>query len=127
MMITEKEFKESRAWGLSCMVNLYNCNPELVRSSEHIKKFAEKLCDFIEMKRFGEPQVVHFGDDPKVSGYSMTQLIETSLVSAHFVEETNNIYVDVFSCKYYAPKDVRKFCSKYFEASTANFKYELRI
>jgi hypothetical protein len=31
------------------------------------------------MRRYGETQVVYFGDDPRVTGFSLTQLIATSL------------------------------------------------
>ena len=32
-------------------------------------------------------------------GYTLVQLLETSNITAHFVEETNDMYLDVFSCK----------------------------
>ncbi len=75
-----------------------------------------ELCDLIEMKRFGETQVVHFGEDERVAGYSMTQLIETSLVSAHFANQSNTTYLDVFSCKLYDPQKVVDFAKAYFGA-----------
>lgn len=68
------------------------------------------------MKRFGECQVVHFGEDERVAGYSMTQLIETSLISGHFANQTNTVYLDVFSCKYFSPEKVAKFSKSFFEA-----------
>jgi hypothetical protein len=33
----------------------------------------------------------------------MYQLIETSNLSGHFVDDTKDIYFDVFSCKQYDP------------------------
>ena len=75
-----------------------------------------ELCDLIEMKRFGETQVVHFGEDEAVAGFSMTQLIETSLISAHFANKTNTTYLDVFSCKLYDPEVVANFAKTYFQA-----------
>ena len=68
------------------------------------------------MKRYGECQVVHFGDDPKVTGFSMTQLIETSLVSGHFANNTNAAYLDIFSCKWYDVRKVKQFSKRFFEA-----------
>ena len=68
------------------------------------------------MKMFGECQVIYFGDDPKVSGFSMTQLIETSLVSGHFANNTNAAYLDIFSCKWYDVKKVKVFSKKFFES-----------
>ena len=101
-------------WGLSSCIDLYECDLGLMQDAEAIREFVKQLCDLIKMKRYGETQVVHFGDDPRVNGFSMTQLIETSLVSAHFAEASRAIYLDVFSCAPYEPKDVAEFALKYF-------------
>ena len=66
------------------------------------------------MKRYGETMVIHFGEDERVSGYSMVQLIETSLISAHFANLTNTTYLDVFSCKAYDPDEVAEFSKVFF-------------
>ena len=103
-------------WGILSSIDLYGCNPEKIRDAELIKKFVAELCDLIEMKRFGETVIVHFGEDEKVAGFSMTQLIETSLISAHFANLTNTTYLDVFSCKYYDSQVVADFAKDFFDA-----------
>jgi len=50
----------------------------------------------------------------------MTQLIETSLLSAHFANDTNAAYIDIFSCKEYAPSVASAFCKKFFGAKGMN-------
>ncbi len=122
----KQSFEQNQGWGLAMGINLHSCNPEYVKSSEKIKEFVIKLCELIDMKRFGECVVVDFGEDPKVSGFSMTQLIETSLISGHFVNSTNNIYLDIFSCKYYDPETTVKFASDFFQAQDYNYYYEIR-
>ncbi len=121
------KFKEEKPWGLYTSVDLYDCNPETIRNAEKIKQFVIELCDLIKMKRFGEPVVVNFGEDPRVSGYSMTQLIETSLVSGHFANQSNAVYLDIFSCKDYPPYKAAEFCKKFFGAKemkvNTNFRY----
>lgn len=101
-------------WGIASSIDIYNCDPAKIRDAELIKRFVVELCDLIEMKRFGETQVVHFGEDEKVAGFSMVQLIETSLISAHFANLTNTAYLDVFSCKAYDPEVVRNFAQTFF-------------
>lgn len=103
-------------WGLLTSVDLYGCNPETIRNAEEIRRFVVELCDRIDMKRFGECQVVHFGQDERVAGYSMIQLIETSLISGHFANQTNAAYIDIFSCKPYDPDDVAEFTRRFFGA-----------
>ena len=109
-------------WGLLSCIDLYDCDPETIRDAEKIKKFVVELCDIIEMKRFGDTVVVHFGEDEKVAGYSMTQLIETSLISGHFANQTNTSYLDVFSCKLYDPNVVAEFAKTYFKAEGFNLQ-----
>ena len=102
-------------WGLSSCIDLYECDLSLMKDAEAIREFVSVLCDRIKMRRYGETQVVHFGDEPRVNGFSMTQLIETSLISAHFAEASRAIYLDVFSCASYDPRDVAEFALKYFK------------
>ena len=103
-------------WGLLSCIDLYDCDPKIIRDAETIKAFVVQLCDLIKMKRFGETRVIHFGEDERVAGYSMTQLIETSLISAHFANQTNTTYLDVFSCKAYDPEVVAEFAKRFFNA-----------
>jgi S-adenosylmethionine/arginine decarboxylase-like enzyme len=122
-----EEYRRSAAWGLTCSVDLKGCDPTLIRNAEAIKDFVVKLCELIEMKRYGETQVVNFGEDPRVSGFSMIQLIETSLISGHFANQTNAAYLDIFSCKCYPPKKVATFCKEFFKARSYNLNVNLRI
>ncbi|HER23817.1 MAG TPA: S-adenosylmethionine decarboxylase, partial [Candidatus Atribacteria bacterium] len=92
----KKEFFETNAWGLLTNVDLYDCNPETIRDAKAIKRYVDELCELIKMKQFGETQVVNFGEDERVAGFSMVQLIETSLISGHFANHTNNAYIDIF-------------------------------
>lgn len=114
---SEKSPYQEEIWGLLTSIDLEDCNPALIRSKASIEDFTIKLCELIKMKRFGECHVVHFGEEERVAGLSMFQLIETSSISAHFANESNRIYLDVFSCKLYDPKVVAEFTKEYFNGS----------
>ncbi|MCX6765441.1 MAG: S-adenosylmethionine decarboxylase [Candidatus Moranbacteria bacterium] len=116
--ILEKYEKEN-PWGMLTSIDLKECNPEIIRNAEKIKDFVAKLCDLIGMKRFGEIQVVHFGENQRVAGFSMTQLIETSLISGHFANQSNAVYLDIFSCGKYPPYKSAEFCKDFFQAKSA--------
>lgn len=116
MSVPERAAAE-QVWGIATAIDIYDCNPATIRDAAAIRRFVIELCDLIEMKRFGETLVVHFGEDEKVAGYSMVQLIETSLISAHFANLTNVTYLDVFSCKPYDPDVVAEFARDYFGGS----------
>ena len=119
---TTKE-NETEYWGISSSIDLYDCDLDLMNDADAIREFVKILCDRIKMKRYGETQVVFFGDEPRVQGYSMTQLIETSLISAHFANASRAIYLDVFSCALYDPEDAADFAKEYFKAS----RYEIHV
>lgn len=120
-------FEKSNApWGLLTSVDLYECAPDLIASKEKISEFTIQLCEMIEVNRFGDPIIVHFGKDEKVKGYSLVQLIETSLVSGHFAENDNSAYIDIFSCKYYNPDIAYEYCLSFFQAKRGTLKTILR-
>ena len=114
-------------WGQELQLDLRKCNPEKIRSKEVIEKFVIELCDLIKMRRYGECVIVNFGDEPRVAGYSMYQLIETSNISAHFANESNNVYLNVFSCKKFNTRVVEEFASQYFEAESSIGKVSYRL
>ena len=120
------EYEARDAWGLVSSIDLHNCHPETIRDAEKIKAFVYELCERIGMKRYGECQVVNFGEDERVAGYSMTQLIETSLISAHFANASNTTYLDVFSCKFYSPTIAAEFAKDFFGASDYTLNVALR-
>ncbi|MBN2124811.1 MAG: S-adenosylmethionine decarboxylase [Deltaproteobacteria bacterium] len=113
-------------WGMLTCIDLYGCDPDLIRDAGEIKRFVKELCDLIEMKPFGETLVVNFGEEERVAGYSMTQLIETSLISAHFANLTNTTYLDVFSCKPYDPQTVVDFATTFFKADRVKHQMVVR-
>ena len=114
------------AWGIASSIDIYGCTPETIRDADAIRRFVEELCDLIDMKRFGDTQVVHFGEDERVAGYSMVQLIETSLISAHFANQTNTVYLDVFSCKPYDAEAVEAFSKHFFGGKHSVLQVNLR-
>jgi S-adenosylmethionine/arginine decarboxylase-like enzyme len=114
---------ETEYWGVSSCIDLYECDLKLMQDADAIRKFVKLLSERIKMRRYGETQVVFFGDEPRVQGFSMTQLIETSLISAHFADASQAIYLDVFSCAPYDSEAAAKFAAEYFKAA----RYELHV
>ncbi len=122
----QDRFESSKAWGLSSSVDVYHCDPEKIRDAEHIKRYVRELCERIEMKRFQDTVVVNFGEDERVAGFSMTQLIETSLISGHFANASNAAYIDIFSCKYYEPREAAEFTLEFFGGEHYQLQVALR-
>ena len=106
-------------WGLHLTIDGSSCNPKAIRSRSTIEKFTKELVQKIDMKAFGEPQIVMFGEGNK-KGFTLVQLIETSNICAHFCEENNSMYFDLFSCKYFSKEAVEKIVHSYFQPTAMN-------
>jgi S-adenosylmethionine/arginine decarboxylase-like enzyme len=104
----------ANVWGYSLMLNCGECCKGSIRSKYLIKAFSKQLVKNIDMVAYGDPQVVHFGTGNK-AGYTLVQLIETSNITAHFVEETNSMYLDVFSCKNFDVETVESTVKQFFD------------
>ena len=119
------EFENEHIWGMETTVNLFDCDIGLITNPEKIKQFVIELCDLIDMKRFGEPVIERFGSG-ELYGYSLMQLIHTSCITAHFAEEDGRIFLNIFSCKFYSPKQAVEFAKEYFKGDKAEFLVALR-
>jgi S-adenosylmethionine decarboxylase len=97
-MAKTRKNKTTKSWGYHLIVNAGSCDSQALRSKATITAFAKQLVKDIGMVAYGPPRVVMFGEGNK-RGYTLVQLISTSNITAHFVEETNDIYLDIFSCK----------------------------
>ena len=116
-----------KIFGEELTLDLYDCNHEIVCSKEKILQYSEKLCDLIEMKRYGEPFIEHFAEHSEfAAGYSLAQMIETSLVSGHFSEFWNRAYINIFSCKTFDAQKAINFTKEFFEAKSVKCNLEIR-
>jgi S-adenosylmethionine/arginine decarboxylase-like enzyme len=113
------------SWGYHLMIDAAGCVPQSIRCSSNINAFAKRLVDKIDMVAFGDPQIVMFGSGNK-KGYTLVQLIETSNITAHFCEETNDVYIDVFSCKPFETKDVMEVVDHSFGPKRKNVQFIVR-
>lgn len=105
-------------WGFHLVADFGKCLSSSIRCPRNIISFSKTLVKEIDMVAYGEPLVKHFGEGNK-SGYTLVQLIETSNICAHFVEETDDIYLDVFSCKKFDPDTVERVVKRYFNPATS--------
>lgn len=110
-----EEYKEKKYWGMETLINLYDCDRELIKDPKHIERYIIELCEVIDMHRFGNPIIERFGAG-NLYGYSAVQLIHTSCITAHFAEESGDVYIDIFSCKAFSAKLAAKFTAEFFKA-----------
>lgn len=102
-------------WGQHLIVDAKACDP-LSFNKENIIAFTKQLVQDIDMVAYGEPILEHFAShDPDKGGYTLVQLIETSNITAHFVDANGDVYFDVFSCKPFSTDAVLLCIQRYFK------------
>jgi len=114
-----------KPWGYHLILDLAKCSASSIRCKSTIETFSKRLVRDIDMVAYGPPQVVKFGTEDKM-GYTLVQLIETSNITAHFCEETNDAYIDVFSCKPFQAQTVNKLVQEVFAPTKMRSRMVLR-
>lgn len=109
----------SEHWGYHLILDCAGCDHNSITSAENVSNFAKELVREIDMVPYGEPQVIHFGSGNK-EGFTLVQLIETSNICGHFVNENDTMYLDVFSCKPFDPTVVIEVTKKFFDFTNYN-------
>lgn len=86
-------------FGWELQLDLQYCNLEKLRSKEFLQEYVDAVVEAIGMKKFGDLIVEHFGHaNPKTSGFTFVQLIETSNISGHLSEDRRSAHINIFSC-----------------------------
>ncbi|MDD5295036.1 MAG: S-adenosylmethionine decarboxylase [Patescibacteria group bacterium] len=122
---TKKETKG--LFGYELILDLYQCEPESMRSSKNLREFVDKLCKILKMKKYGKTLTPYFGlNNVKTAGYSLLQFIETSSITGHFSEAYNSAYINIFSCKIFDDKKAAEFAVKFFGSKKYNKHFFVR-
>jgi len=112
-----KKLEMKKNYGKELILDLFECDPKIIRSKKKILEYSNKICNLIKMKKYGKPICERFGFGKDfTAGFSLVQLIESSLVSGHFSELWNKVYINIFSCKNFDDKKAAAFTEKFFKA-----------
>lgn len=89
-------------WGMLAAVDLHGCDRERLADAGTIREFVPAVIAAIGMRAHGPLHLERFGDDD-LEGWSAMQFIETSSITIHADEVGGRCFVDVFSCRPFAP------------------------
>lgn len=106
------EINGQKFYGKHLMVTAESCN-ENVLDIESISEFVRELVDRIDMVAYGDIVIDRFGDGDEI-GISAVQLIMTSAITIHTNDRARDMYLDVFSCKWFDETDVLSVVEEYF-------------
>lgn len=103
------------AWGIHYLVDCSSCDKNSIKDENNLRNFLSTLVEKIDMKAYGEPILAHFAThDPSKGGYTICQMIETSLIDGHFVDETGDAYISVHSCKDFSVETINEVIQQFF-------------
>ena len=98
---------------------------ENTKSKKELEKFLADLVPAIDMKAVGKPIFKRFGEPDKY-GYSVVQIIVTSAITFHIIDQSHTAYLDVFSCKDFDPEIVIKMVKERFGADDIKKRFVYR-
>ena len=114
----------NKNFGYELVMNLKECDKEVLTSKKLLKQYVDKLCVLIEMEKFGKLLLPYFGErEEYTKGYSLVQLIETSSIVGHFSDYWATAYINIFSCKEYDPEVAKKFTKDFFKAKRMQSRF----
>lgn len=116
---------KAKTYGYELIMDLYDCDPGVLKSRKKILEFSDKICKSIKVKKFRKPIAIRYGKG-FIKGFSLVQLIETSLVSGHFSELWNRAFINIFSCKEFDDKIAKDFTKKFFGAKKIKARLIIR-
>lgn len=111
-------------YGKHLMLTAVSCNENLL-DVQKVTDFMKELVPAIDMVAFGEPVIARFGEGVEV-GISGVQLIITSAITVHTNDAARDMYLDVFSCKWFDEAIVKDVVVKYFSPDDMTEQIVLR-
>ncbi len=113
--------ENSKTFGQELVLNLYGCNLKKISTKEEILRYVNELCEFIDMEKYGQPFIERFAEHSEITaGFSVAQMITTSLISGHFSDYLKSAYINIFSCKNFDAEKTIEFTKNFFEATEVN-------
>ena len=118
----------SGVFGFELQLDILGVEDEAsMKSPEPLVDFIKAIIQEIGMKAVGDPVVEYTAPDiESLRGYTIVQLIVTSSIILHVVERSRAIYLNVFSCKEFDPKGVKRIAAKQFQTKQVRGKFVRR-
>jgi hypothetical protein len=102
----QKENQEKIIWSLDLMVNLFNCS-DFAFEEKVIQQLAQELGEKVDEGGEVVGIVNEFGKhEEAMHGLRLIHETQNALITAHFVNKTKNIYLNIHSCAGYRPSEV---------------------
>ena len=122
----KKVCDRAKPWGMSTAVDLYGCDPGITKDPGLLKNFVGQMCKMLDMIDTENIADVYYDETQTAAGFSTTQSIEKIGISGHFARATHAVYLDIFCCNSYEPRELAEFSLSYFQGSHYKMQVALR-
>jgi S-adenosylmethionine decarboxylase len=104
---------------LHVILDLYQCNPDLLENEAYLRQVLEDLPRQIDMQQVSPAEVHYIGQvsNPDDAGYSGYVIIASSHCSLHAWKSYKMVNMDGFSCNPFDPGVVIAFAQERFETT----------
>lgn len=106
------------------MLTAKSCNDNLL-DIDTVGRFIREMVPAIDMVPYGDLVIARFGEGREI-GISAVQLIITSAITIHTNDQARDMYLDVFSCKWFEESIVIDMVRKFFNPEDINDNVILR-
>lgn len=111
------------SWGYHLILDCKGCDLASINSKPHIAEFIKTLIKRVDMVAHGDPQIEFLLPGTTNEGFSVLQMITTSNITAHFVNSTQEGYIDLFSCKQFNQTVAIETVKEYFLPGSIKVNY----
>ena len=118
------EIEGIKYYGKHFILDAKLCNPNVLKKTE-ISRCIEEIVKKIDMVPYKELIIHRFGEGIE-EGISAVQLIMTSSITVHTNDYSRDLYLDVFSCKWFDETIIVEIIDKIFEPFNINTTIILR-
>jgi S-adenosylmethionine decarboxylase len=102
---------------LHVMLDLYECNPELLADETFLCQVLDEYPDLIGMEKVSPIELRYIAtSNPLDAGYSGFVIIATSHVSLHVWPAYKMANMDIFSCEHFDQESVVRFATMKFQS-----------
>lgn len=115
---TQVQPSDVMPWGFHAIMDCSNCDRTKMIDKANIRAWLSALVTAAGVNPVGAPVIESTGAGAQ-SGYTAIQLIEPSAITAHFVDDARQIYIDIFSCMQFDPAAVEETIKAFFGADVS--------
>jgi len=119
--------REIKGYGPHLMLDLNNCDPEILNDLDACYQILNDIPEKIGMTKITRPYVFRYeGSYENDDGITGVVIIAESHISLHTYPKKNFVFVDLFSCKPFDVEGAKNYIIDYFKSKSPKVYLQIR-